>query len=261
MRRALWVLFLLLTVAACQLAKPDPAAETTARGLYDDLRQGRDEALLSRMPAKMRTAPAQAELLRLRTLIPPGEPTTSKVVATSVLNLEKGGLMETSSIEYDYPGRASLLTAFMTRPSGASSWLVNTLQLHTGTDAQLARHRFTLSEKPPLQLAFLAYAIFVPLLMLGAVIKVVATPDLRHKWLWMVLSFIGLASLDMNWTTGALAINWYAIQVVGSGVSHGASRFDPWVLSATLPIGALLILGGLVANPRWARKPAGKNLR
>jgi hypothetical protein len=34
----------------------------------------------------------------------------------------------------------------------------------------------------------------------------------------------------------------------------GLSAFSPWVLTATLPVGAVLILTGLWANPRRARR-------
>lgn len=254
MRRVVWVIFLLLTAAACQAAKPDPGAETVTRAFYDDLRQGHDESLQSLMPPQLRTPATLANLLRLRPLIPPGDPMASKVVAAAVARAPQAQAAEVVAIEYDYPGRVVLLTADLRRPDGARDWQVVAVQLKAQTDAELARNRFTLSGKTPLQLGFLAYAVLVPLLMLASVIKVAATPGLPHKWLWVVLSFIGVCSLHMDWTSGALAVNWYALEVVGSGAAHGPSRFDPWVLSATLPLGALLILGGLIANPRWVRR-------
>ncbi|HEY3951381.1 hypothetical protein [Phenylobacterium sp.] len=256
MRRAALVILLLLTAVGCQLAKPDPAAETTARALYDDLRLGHDESLLGRLPAQLRTPPALAQILRLRALIPPGEPTGSRVVASQVAEIKNRGASEAIAIQYDYPGRTALLQVTLSRLAGARDWQIAGVQVRAATDKQLAANRFTLAGKPPLQLGFLAYAVLVPLLMLISVIKVAATPGLRHKWIWVVLSFVGVCSLKINWTTGVLMIDWYTVQVVGAGAAKGASRFDPWILSATIPIGALLILGGLVASPRWARKPA-----
>lgn len=256
MRRAVLVIFLLLAAAACQAVKPDPAAEKAGRALYDDLRSGRDESLLSRLPPRLRTAPQLAEFLRLRPLIPPGEPTSSKVVSTQVIESGAAGVSEVVAIEYDYPGRAVRLRVTVNRPQGGHDWQVTGVQVAGATDAALARNNFTLAGKPPMQLGFLAYAVLVPLLMLGSVAKVAATPGLRHKWVFVVLSFVGVCTLQMNWTTGVLWVGWYSFQIIGSGISHGPSRFDPWVISSNLPLGALLILGGLLASPRRPRVAA-----
>jgi len=43
-------------------------------------------------------------------------------------------------------------------------------------------------------------------------------------------------------------VNWMALQIVGFWLVKGPSQFEPWMISATVPIGALLILGGLVAR-------------
>ncbi|MBS0363624.1 MAG: hypothetical protein JSR98_19795 [Proteobacteria bacterium] len=256
MRRAALVILLLLTAVGCQLAKPDPAAETTARAIYDDLRHGQNESLLGRLPPRLQNAPALSEILRLRAMIPPGEPTASKVVGADAAEIKGKGATQAVAIQYDYPGRTALLQVTLSRLAGAHDWQVSGVQVRSATNQQLAANDFTLAGKPPMQLVFLAYAALVPVLMLISVIKVAATPGLRNKWVFVVLSFVGVCSLRMNWTSGLLLVDWYSVQVVGSGLTRGASRFDPWVMAATIPLGALLILGGLVANPRLARRAA-----
>jgi len=260
MSRTVWIISLLLLLFAggCQALKPDPAAEATTRAIYDDLRHGQNESLQSRLPPKLRNPLALSQILRLRSAIPPGEPRSSRVVASGRAAQNDGSAFETVSIEYEYPGQATLLSVVLTQAPGKGDWQAVKVDLHAATDAELARNGFGLADKSPVQLGFLAYAILSPLMMLFAVIKVAATPNLRNKWLWVVASVIGVFGLRMDWATGVLAINWVSVQVIGAYVGSGPSRFDPWTIAATFPIGALLILGGLWANPRLPRRPAAK---
>lgn len=255
MRRAVWIILLLVFVTACQAPKADPKAEATARAIYDDLRLGQDESLQGLLPPRLRNASALAGILRLRQAIPTEAPKSSKVVAWQRAEAAGGVPVESIAIEYDYPGKATLLGVVLVQPPGGGAWEVTTLQIHGATDAELNRNGLNMSGKSPIQLGFLAYAIAAPLLMVFAMIKVAATPNLRFKWLWVVVSFIGIFSLHMNWTSGTLTIDWLSVQVVGAYASSSISRFDPWTIDATLPIGALLILGGLWANPQRAKRP------
>ena len=256
MRRVVWVALLLVFAAACQLTKPDPAAETTARAFYDDLRHGSYESLQARFPARLRNPAALAEILRLKVLIPAGEPRASRVVAWNRSEIPGQGPSESIAVEYDYPGRSTLLSLVLAHPIGQSSgWEVATVKLNAATDAQLERNGFGLGGKSAAQLGFLAYVIAAPLTMLFAMIKVAATPGLKNRWLWIALSSVGVMALRMDWASGVLNIDWFSVQVGGAYIGSGPSRFDPWVLAATFPIGALLILGGIWASPRLNRTP------
>jgi len=85
--------------------------------------------------------------------------------------------------------------------------------------------------------------------MLAALVKVIRTRDLKRKWLWWIASFFGVTTLQMNWATGHLATNVLTVQLIGAGMVKGPSQFSPWLLTVTLPIGALLILTRVWANP------------
>lgn len=95
---------------------------------------------------------------------------------------------------------------------------------------------------------FFALAVTSPILMVAALVKVLRTPGLTYKWLWAAFAFVGLFSFKMNWATGVMLVQWMSLQILGFWLAKGPSRFDPWMISATVPIGALLILSGLVAR-------------
>lgn len=252
--RAVLAALIMMATAACQVVKVDPSAEALSRAIFEDLRLGRTEAVLDRLPPKLHTARTFEALTTLRRLVLPGEPRSVKVVGVNIVDVNGKGRLEQVALEYDYGDRTTLLQTRLFQPKGANGWVVESLKVNTATARQLSANRFTLSGKPIGALVFLAFAVISPLLMLTAVIKVLLTPGLKHKWLWAPLCVLGLFTLRVNWTTGLLAVNWLSVQLVGFGMGSGASKFDPWFVTATLPIGALLVLGGLWATPLPARK-------
>lgn len=140
------------------------------------------------------------------------------------------------------------------RPANRPAWQVQGFHVQAATTAQLAPLKFTLSGKSALQYFFLAFVVASPLLMVAALIKVIRSQGLRRKWLWGILAFGGLAIFQMNWATGQVTYQLISLQLIGAGAVRGLSSFSPWILSATIPVGAVLILTGIWANPRRARK-------
>jgi hypothetical protein len=134
---------------------------------------------------------------------------------------------------------------------------VNGFNVQVATDAELAANDFKLAGKPPRQLLFLAYAAVAPLLMLAALVGVMRTPGLRWKLAWAIAAFAGVGQLAMNWTTGVLALNPLSLQLLGAGVIRaGDTRFVPWTVLATVPVGAVVVLVALGLRRRRGLRPA-----
>jgi hypothetical protein len=131
-------------------------------------------------------------------------------------------------------------------------WLVLGFNVNVASSAQLAANDFTLVGKGFLQYLFLAAMVGVPAIMLAAAVKVLRASGLRRKWLWIAIACFGVCGATMNWTTGAVSLKLLSVQVLGSGFMRGSSRFAPWLLTTSLPVGAVLILAGIWGNPRRA---------
>lgn len=245
-----------LVLAACKPLIRDPRVDAEVRSAFDQLRRNDDAALTARFDPALRTPEAAAQLAALKRYIPASEPRSRNAVATSTVTTAMTGETVSTTDEYDYGDRRALVDVRLHRANSRQAWQIQGLHVQLATNAQLADNRLTLSGKPAKQHLFLLYAIASPLLMIGALVKVIRTPGLKRKWLWGALAFAGLTALRMNWTTGDLFCQPLAIQFVDAGVIRGPSAFSPWFLSATLPVGAVLILTGVWANPRRAKKPA-----
>ena len=242
-------------LASCNPLVRDPQVDREAQSVFDQLRHHRDAQLIARLdPAIRGTAPAQ--LPAIHSYVPPGEPRGRKAIGTNTLKVAGKGETVSTTDEYDYGDRTVAVEVRLYRPAGQQGWQVQGFHVQAATAAQLAPNRFSLSGKSAIQYLFLALTIVSPLVMVAALVKVIRTPGLKRKWLWGILAFAGLVALRMNWTTGELTYQLITVQFIGAGAMRGLSAFSQWVLSATIPVGAILILAGIWANPRRARKPA-----
>jgi len=248
MRRTAVLIFMALVLAACQQAiKPDAAALAANKAAFDQIRMGQDQAVLGQLQPGPKRDEMAAMLVRLKSVIPPSAPLSATPVATSIAN-PAAGKVEALAVEYDFPDRAIRFATTLTQAKGTTGWKLHSFSVLEASKKELAVNTLSLDRRAPGQLAFFALAVTSPILMLAALIKVLRTPGLQNRWLWAAFALVGLFSFQMNWATGTMLVQWMALQIVGFWMVHGASQFEPWMISATVPIGALLILGGLVAR-------------
>lgn len=247
-----------MALTSCQALKIDPNADAVAKKVFDAIRHSDDAGLQSVVAPELKTAEAQGQIAQIRAYIPNGEPRNRKTVSWNILRSPSGTVVSMAD-EYDYGDRVALVETHLRQAPGAQSWLVDGFHVQTATAKALSANRLTLAGKSPAQILFFALVIASPILMLAGLIKVIRTKGLKRKWLWGLLAFVGLTSLQMNWATGQFGANYLAIQFIGAGVTRGFSQFSPWILTMTPPIGALLILTGLWANP--ARSAEARRLK
>lgn len=248
------VALLALSVAACQAVLPDEASRGVEREMYAAVRSG-DDGMVARLSApNLATPESRAQLVKIRALLPPGAPEHSKLVGWNLWSPNNGEATAMLVSEHDYGERVVLAQTNLIKFGKPERWQVQGFHVQVATDAELAVNDFGLVGKQPGQYLFLVAAVLSPLAMIAALVKVIRTKGLRRKWLWGIGAFFGVTSLQMNWATGAIVFDALTVQLLGAGAGSGLSRFDPWFITMTLPVGAALILGGLWANPARARR-------
>ncbi|MFL5296621.1 MAG: hypothetical protein ACJ798_09605 [Phenylobacterium sp.] len=236
-------------LAACQRSpKADPGLVSANRAVFDQVRTGQVDAVLAQIPPGP-NRDATAEVVgKIRGLLPPTPPRSATVVAQKSAASPKLHI-EDLIVEYDYPDRAARFETTFEQPVGGQGWTLRMLRLAVATHQELALNTLSLGHRSPGQIVFFALAVASPIVMVAALIRVLRTPGLTYRWLWGALAFIGLFSFQMNWATGAMLIEWTSLQIFGFWLVKGPSQYEPWMIGATVPIGAMLILSGLVARP------------
>ena len=243
-------------LTACSLPKLDPVDDAAVRRVFAEIQSGDIATLQANATKDMQGPAAATQLQQLHALVPQGQP--KSVTTTGYSRMVSTGQGETLEVvqDYDFGDRVALVDTTMARAAAGQGWAARGINVRVATRQQLAAHAFTLQGKPLscyLALAALAASLG---LMVAALVKVIRTRGLKRKWLWGILSFIGLISFHLNWTSGVWLIQWVTIQIVGAGVVRGASPFSDWMVTFTFPLGALLILFGLVAKAPKIKPPA-----
>lgn len=230
----------LLLVSACALAKPPQDIDAAARLTFEQIRRGEDAALRARGGPELKAADASA-LASMRAMIPKGELTGSQATSWRTTVGTDGHQAEVQH-RYEFATGTLMVETALVRPNGEAPWQVLGIHFTPVAKEDAQANALTLTGKSPAQLAFLAAAIASPLLMLTAIVLVVRAPGLRRKWLWGLLALLGLFSLRMDWTTGEIAYNLLTVQLIGAGVAKAVSPLAPWIVTMTIPVGAVLAI-------------------
>ncbi|MGA2002901.1 MAG: hypothetical protein ABSG70_05950 [Terriglobales bacterium] len=164
---------------------------------------------------------------------PDQEPLSVKVVERSTGRLGDSELVYLA-LEYEFP-RKWVLARITLRKEGVAPILG--LQVVPMDDSLEHRNRFTLAGKSQGQ-----YAVLLLAAATGLLCSYASIICLRNKlpWYWALISMVGLGQLAVNWTTGETSFSLGAISFPPAQAS--ASAYGPWMISVTLPVGAVLFL-------------------
>ena len=244
----------MLGLAACQggiKIDPDP----TARAFYQAIHDGDLARVRALATPELSTPKADAEIMALQRFIPAEPPREVKGLGRNLTAMANAGQTLATTDIYDFGTRKALVNASMRRATSADPWKVQGFNIRVFTEKDMASQAFTLEGKPLQQPLFLLATVGFPLLMIAALVKVVRQPGLKRKWLWGIVAFVGVASFHMDWTTGLITFQLVSVQLIGAGVMTAAPGLTPWMLTFTLPIGAVLILAGVLGNPARSKSP------
>jgi hypothetical protein len=256
MRRIIVCLAALCLLAACNPAinVRDEAADQVVKSTFSDVRM-RNPHIFEILTPQMQNQLTPELLDQVREHIPPTLPRSRTPIATRVRSGPQGQILEATD-QYDFGDDVLTVQTLLVRPAAEGPWLVNGFHIHLANAQLIAADRFTAPGKTPVQYLFLVLTLLSPLTMIAALVKVIGAKGLRRKWLWGPLAFVGLMQLQMNWTTGQIGWTPISLQILGFGIVKSAPAVAPWVLFFTVPVFALLILFGVLANPKRAKPPA-----
>jgi hypothetical protein len=105
--------------------------------------------------------------------------------------------------------------------------------------AAAAANALTLRGKPPRHFLLALAMLVVPLFIVVTAVQVWRS-RMHRRWLWTVVALVGVGKLSMNWTTGALGFQPLYAQLLGAGIVRNGAPYMPWLVSVSVPVGALL---------------------
>jgi hypothetical protein len=235
----LLTLYLVGLLAACA-ASLDPAQDAATRAVFDQVKRRDFASVEARLSPRLRTAVTDARLQVQAALIPDQPPQAVKLVSFTTAGVQ-GGRQTSVAREYFYPDRLLVVSTTISEQAGRPPQ-IQAFNIQVASRAALAVGRFSLTGKSTTQYFLLGLAVLIPLLLICALGVLARDNKAKFKWLWTAFILIGFTQLSVNWTTGAILFQPLSIVLFGASIVRGPLDVSPWMVSISLPLGALVYL-------------------
>lgn len=214
-----------------------PEAESAAKKYIELLRDKKFEEIEKNLDPSMKGQDVRKMLTKMAEAIPAKNPDTVKVVS---LQATKRSDVSTTNITFEYQfQRDWFLINVATEKKGDSTTIVG-FNVNTIPDSLEQLTKFTIKEKTPLQYTFLVMAIIIPLFVIYSLVLCLRTDIDKFKWLWIAFVMLGFVKFSINWTTGGWAVAPFSVLLFGVGAY--APPYGSWVISFSLPVGAIIFI-------------------
>ena len=259
-QRGIAALFAVLALSACAGSSLTASQDAELRSVFTQMRLGRIARAEAAFDPRFSRPELGKTLAGLARVIPRQPPQSVRLLASSSVETSLGQAY-LATYEYGYPDRFLIVRTGIFRPAAAAP-MVNTFYIDVAPMHVVRANALTLEGKSARQYGFLALAVASPLMIVIALISLARSLRVRGKALWMIGMVIGLGALTMNWTTGAVGVRPLFIDPFGVWVMHADTPAAPWMITASLPLVALIyLLLRLLGWPRVTRTlPTGLTL-
>lgn len=233
-----------ILIAGCRpaayLERLASSPETTYAVDSMNLLEKRDvKAVLARLATEFQTADAATAIERMSTSVVPAEPElTHRLVGYRWTRINRMRAV-TIDLECRFPTTYVLAEAVVIgSPPNLRLWSFHVQRVSASLEEQNA---FRLGGRSVPSYSVLAAAVAIPALILVVLVICIRTPMRKRKWLWVLYIIVGFGKLTVNWTSGAVWVEEFAIQLLGSGFRR-EGLYGPWIVSVSLPVGAVQFL-------------------
>lgn len=241
-RRQIIIFGLVVLFAGCDthawLQQFVPKEEDSfARGFIDWIRQGQYAASEEMVDPNVRPEFTRDAFEQMRLFLNRGDPLSVETVGYQKLAQDIG---YRSSLTYQIQFSDSWILGEVVIEKTDSKLSVLGIHFEPLAASLAKSNGFTFENKSPGHVAFLV----VQLLLIGFSICVAVLAwksNIKRKWLWIIVTLVGIVQVNLNWTSGELDFRIIDVRIpVASAMKMGP--YAPWILSFELPMGAILFL-------------------
>ena len=273
-----WLLALLglVLLASCAAPKAELDADRMGRLFIDAVQRGDWPAIDRGIAPQLMASPTHAARIEaVRKTLPADPPWSIRLLASRQVGGKGAPGQERAELQYLYqfaerravidltvvpvgwvkvipataqtPRRESALLPTKPEPPASGSGGYELVRVYKAlamsytevTKSDEAAQAFWAPGRTSGQWLFLALAVATPAFMLWTVVRVLRAPVLGGRLFWALACIAGLGTLWMDWTSGITGFQPYSLRLMGFGLEKGPSPLSPWMVSLTLPIGAL----------------------
>ncbi|HEY6123194.1 MAG TPA: hypothetical protein VIV63_00975 [Steroidobacteraceae bacterium] len=211
--------------------------QAVASGYIEKLRQGQISDIEAQLDVSLRKPGVGDTLTKMSAMVPKGKPDSVTLVGART-QYWNGAKSVNLTYQYQF-GEQWFLINCASHGEGAALRILG-LTVTPMAQSLDEQNKFTLGGKNWVQYTVLAAAITFALLSIYALVLCARDKSLRRKWAWVLFVMFGVCKFAVNWTTGEWGFTPLAIQLFSSGAA--ADLYGPWIISTSLPLGAVWYL-------------------
>lgn len=170
-------------------------------------------------------------------LVPQQEPLSVETLGATAECKGSGVCTKLITLEYKYPDRWILFQVTVSNQSG--HYAITDLSVKQESLPIESIRRFALRGAGWLRYSILLTALLSVGLAFYALVLCVETPIQKRKWLWIIVTILGIGKLGIEWSSGEL---WYKIFYVSILPAGWGYEPDSPFMYASIPAGAILFL-------------------
>lgn len=194
---------------------------------------------------QVRVPDPRSTLMKVAAEFPSGEPLQILTVGAST-HTQSGVSVSKLAYEYVYPDAWVVVNIAIKESGGVMT--VTSMHAQRREESLAQTNRLTFEGKGPAHFLFSIAAVIILGFTFWAAWHCFHTPIPRRKWLWMLFVLASVGKLSMDWTTGTMGFAIFGIHLPAANLTRSAP-FAPWVLSAGIPLGAIVFLA---RRGRWS---------
>lgn len=243
--RGLGLFLLLITFAGCGLgwssleSFADDEKEAIATAYIQNIIRGDYDAVYKDLSPEIKGIFTPEMMQEFRARITFAPVTEINLIGYNYRRVIGGSSFCNISYQYEYTDQWVLLNVAFTEDANHHRSIVG-LNVYDPMDQPLQEiNKFTLSGKTGKHYFFLALSLLIPVFCLFTFIVCLRTRIRKRKWMWCLFILVGFLRFSINWTTGNVAFMPISLLFFGSSAMT-ASIYAPWVISFSIPFGAIL---------------------
>ena len=213
----------------------DQSKVDQARQILDRLNGNDRTTLLTELDPSIQSENPAAVLLVLASTLPDQAPLSETVVGYHALS-QNGTEFVNVTFEREYPEQWLLATVAVKTEAGRRT--IVGLNLQPSDQSLRELHRFTLANKSLRHYLILLAAVVALLFTAYTLYRAARTPIPKRKWLWLLFVACGVGQIAIQWTSGVISVSLLSVQLFSAGAV--APLYGPWLISFSLPLGAIL---------------------
>jgi len=239
-------LVLVLITALCSACLPSTLIEKIANDAKEQIAQdyiqllvkGDLSTLAAELDPSLRNGSELKALAEARSYLPQEIPTVTNLVGYQSNHFNNQPTQYNLTYQFGYGSQWVLAqVAWREMPDGTRQ--IIGLHVQPLPKSLQEINAFTFRDAGLLRYGFLAGTILVPVFILATLVVCIRTKMQRRKWLWIIFVLVGLTKFSLNWTTGEWSFALLQLQVPGAS-AMAASIYAPWIISFSVPVGALV---------------------